>query len=178
MTLLLLALRRTAQFAVSVLLTQFLVVLGMVVALDLTVAMGDARLVAAYEAAQKGVDFTAVAQFSSDSDAFFSRLDPVFEQLDFRVVGLLSSSLAFLLLGFLLNRMFKARNRLGWLVIASILLGINPVLAAQGLATRGVQSATLPWIWQGLLVILQVCSLEAGAALSQRMRRHSQTGSA
>ena len=126
---------------------------------------------------------TTIERFNSDSETFrtnettlrdfLDQLSPISSQIDWFLVTLVSSLVAFSLLGFLYVRV---TGRLDWAAafpLVSILMGQNPNRLSLTLAEHGVQGAELSFPRQALVLAAQLLAVLLWGALARSLyRRH------
>ena len=133
-------------------------------------ATGDPSIARSLEEVSKKYD----ARDEDEARKYLQTLAPVFERIDWFVVSVLSSLMAFSVLGFFCCRLSGSMDYLGILPVLSILSGQNPAILSVALAERGMSAASLGFGQQVALLALQVTTVylfgSMGTFLHRRRR--------
>lgn len=163
--------RRVFWLSAAGLFTQIVLMLTMAVGLELSIhslTRQNAQLATLYRQVQTNSDLVALTTYSSDVDSFFKTMNPIFSQLNWPLLALLTGAAGFAFLGYLFGRLSGTVEYAGALVVLSLIGGQNPVIVAMVLSDRGVEQATFGWPMQVLLLLSQLLILYAAAWLGQR----------
>ena len=112
---------------------------------------------------------------SSDAERFFETMAPIFSQLNWPLIALISSVLSFSVLGFVYARMTGTTDYLGLLPVLGLLSGQNPVTMAMAFAEQGVTQARFSHWLEVLLLLAQLLSLYLCGWLGCWLRQRKQS---
>jgi len=108
---------------------------------------------------------------STDAERLFEAMAPIFSQLNWPAIALFSSFFAFGMLGFAYARLTGSLDYLGCLPVLALLSGQNPITLAMVFAQQGVPQASFSHLFELGLLVLQMFSVYAFAALGVRLYR-------
>lgn len=106
---------------------------------------------------------------NTDADRFFEAMTPIFVQLDWTTVTLITGILGFSLVGFAYGRLTGTTDSVAVLPALALLAGQNPVSLAMDFSDRGISLATLSFPQQVMLLASQMVVLLLSAGLGARL---------
>lgn len=112
---------------------------------------------------------SALTVSSSDAERYFETMAPIFSQLPWPLIAVLTSLVAFVGLGYFFGRTTGSTDYLGLLPIMGLLSGQNPITLAMVFAEQGVSQARFPHWLEALLLLIQLISLYGGGLLGSRV---------
>jgi hypothetical protein len=111
---------------------------------------------------------------SSDAERFFESMAPIFSQLHWPLIAVVSSVLSFAVLGFLYARITGTTDYLGLLPVLGLLSGQNPITMAMAFAEQGVTQARFSHPLELVILLTQLLTLYAFGALGCWFHRRKQ----
>ena len=137
------------------------------------IALTDPAMTKQLETLQKSYQnaTTDFPQTEADVQKSLDAMAPVLVQIDWFKVALITSGLAFCVLGFFTARWLESADWLGALPVLAIVSGQNPSMLALNLAERGISSARLSWGQHALLLGLQIVCVYLFGYLGLRLKK-------
>jgi hypothetical protein len=112
---------------------------------------------------------TSLSPSQSETERFLDNMLPIFQQVPWPTVAVVSSLLGFVVLGFLYGRISGSVDFLGALPVLALLSGQNPITMAMMVADRGIEGAHFGWLGQIAMLVLQLITIYIGGWLGARL---------
>lgn len=116
-----------------------------------------------YQQAQQTI--SVLTPTSSDQERVFELMAPIFSQLNWGVIAVVTGMLGFGIIGFLYGRVTGSIDLLGTFPIMSLLTGQNPITMAMSFSAQGVAQAKFSHPFEVVLLVTQLLSLYGMGAL-------------
>lgn len=118
------------------------------------------------------------AQNDTEVQKFFDTINPIFSQVNWWAVALVTALLAFSLLGFLYAAISGQAEWLGWLPMIGLATGQNPALLSDTLVDKGISAAQLTLGQQVAVLAVELLAVYAFGVLGARWhaRRKARQG--
>ena len=139
------------------------------------ITAGNPELRKIYLKVQEQQNLSPLSPSSSDAERFFETMGPIFAQLNWPVIALISGLISFGLLGFAYGRITGTTDYLGILPALGLLSGQNPITMAMAFADQGVKLAHFSHPLEAALLLSQLVGLYLGGAIGVWFYRRKQT---